>query len=138
MKREVKFRGKRLDNGEWAYGNLIQHDNGNVSIPVQEIDNGENVAFWADIDPKTVGQLIGQIETCNEPISHIFWEGDKVTPNWIHNEPSREKYTITGVMTYSEHFKQLGTTYDKDGIKDKFTALEDSENDMFISIKIEP
>mgnify|MGYP001396308223 CR=1 FL=1 len=23
---EIKFRGKRIDNGEWVYGNLIIHD----------------------------------------------------------------------------------------------------------------
>lgn len=24
--REIKFRGKRLDNGEWEYGDLLQYD----------------------------------------------------------------------------------------------------------------
>ena len=26
MKRETKFRGRRTDNGEWVYGDLIQLD----------------------------------------------------------------------------------------------------------------
>ena len=28
--REIKFRGKRLDNGEWEYGDLLQYDDGSV------------------------------------------------------------------------------------------------------------
>jgi hypothetical protein len=27
MNREIKFRGKRVDNSEWVYGDLIQLDN---------------------------------------------------------------------------------------------------------------
>lgn len=30
--REIKFRGKRLDNGEWEYGDLLQYDDGSVCI----------------------------------------------------------------------------------------------------------
>ena len=32
--REIKFRGKRLDNGEWEYGDLLQYDDGSVCIGV--------------------------------------------------------------------------------------------------------
>lgn len=50
MKREIKFRGKRLDNGEWMYGSLV-------------IINGRTFIFNDDmrkeVDPKTVGQYTG-------------------------------------------------------------------------------
>ena len=56
--REIKFRGKRLDNGEWAYGDLIQNPE-NTSIYWTEPYCGT----WQDkkvkVDPETVGQFTG-------------------------------------------------------------------------------
>ena len=48
MERTIKFRGKRIDNGEWVYGCLIQR------IDCTEIHDG--VFTWA-IKPETVGQF---------------------------------------------------------------------------------
>ena len=58
MKREVLFRGKRTDNGEWVYGNLIDRD----SIVGKIVDfDGEYFIpeFWYKVDPETVGQFTG-------------------------------------------------------------------------------
>ena len=58
MKREILFRGKRTDNGEWAYGNLIDSD----SIVGKIVDfDGEYFIpeFWYKVDPETVGQFTG-------------------------------------------------------------------------------
>lgn len=30
--REILFRGKRVDNGKWVYGNLLQYHNGQSAI----------------------------------------------------------------------------------------------------------
>lgn len=49
--REIKFRGKRLDNGKWAIGDLRHHDDGSVTI----ITNGEEFKVALD----TVGQYTG-------------------------------------------------------------------------------
>lgn len=46
---EIKFRGKRTDNGEWAFGDVIQAGNGR-----RFIGNGAHVT---EVDPKTVGQF---------------------------------------------------------------------------------
>ena len=57
MKREIKFRGKRIDNGEWVYGNYIKvtpyKDNGGHRICSQD--------SWDmfEVDPETVGQFTG-------------------------------------------------------------------------------
>lgn len=48
--REIKFRGKRLDNGEWVYGSLVNNPMNGCSYIVC---NGPDRL----IDPSTVGQL---------------------------------------------------------------------------------
>ena len=66
--RDIIFRGKRLDNGEWVEGDYfrkyIYDRNGNASlhhlIGWQVTDNdGEMCNDYEDVDPDTVGQYTG-------------------------------------------------------------------------------
>lgn len=54
--REIKFRGKRIDNGEWVYGDICHHD-GVVSYIGQRPFDGSMVI--CDLIPETVGQYTG-------------------------------------------------------------------------------
>lgn len=56
--REIKFRGKRLDNGEWVVGSYIEAENRDLSIAHQIVpyESGEAVR---EVDPVTVGQFTG-------------------------------------------------------------------------------
>lgn len=52
--REILFRGKRKDNGEWVYGNYAVTDNNEKQHFIFQ-----NKAFEFEVDPETVGQYTG-------------------------------------------------------------------------------
>lgn len=58
--REILFRGKRIDNGEWVEGNLFVPDKVDFRKPPTEILMGTNIVRISyEVDPETVGQYTG-------------------------------------------------------------------------------
>lgn len=63
MSRTINFRGKRFDNGQWAYGNLIIDDSGNCEI----VDYKNNQEIRYDVRRETIGKFgSGYIRTTNK------------------------------------------------------------------------
>ena len=67
MNREIEFRGKRIDNNEWVYGNLIKDFDNRCFIDTRT-SYGLEKDIWGvnkltliiyEVIPKTVGQYVG-------------------------------------------------------------------------------
>ena len=76
MRRQILFRGKRKDNGQWVEGNLVyvKDEDGKRIYPTIVYSYGPDTFDWDEVDPETVGQYIGMLAKGNIKI----FEGDKI------------------------------------------------------------
>ena len=94
MKREILFRGKRTDNGEWVYGSLIDSD----SIVGKIVDfDGEYFIpeFWYKVEHETVGQFTGLTDKNGIKI----FDGDVVR---LYDDSEDE--LVNGVIVFNADF----------------------------------
>lgn len=96
--REIKFRGKRLDNVEWITGDLIRISGHTFIFP----DPAPNGFDQYMVDPATVGQYTGLKDENNKEIyeGDIISDGRQFNVKWdsrgacwtgeMHNDPQQQ------------------------------------------------
>ncbi len=92
--REILFRGKRIDNGEWITGGIFQQKADDVKDEVVYIiDNSSNDVDWAH---RVIADTVGQYTGLTDRNGRKIFEGD-----------------IVNILTENEEFGII--TYDDGG-----------------------
>ena len=82
--RDVRFRGKNINTGEWVYGYFKKNAHGDCYI---EDESGVAVV----VDPDTVGQFV-----CKDAMGNDVYEGDIV--RHVYNRHSPKTGKVTGYL----------------------------------------
>ena len=129
--RDILFRGKRTDNGEWEYGDLWCNPYGKRVVCIVSPINGQGTTDGNEVDPETVGQYTGMKDKNGKKI----FEGDIVRLTDEHNEMEWTAVVVFGNPNGDYNWGwQLNAVEEFDGNKDILLWVDMEESGAYCEI----